>query len=610
MIVRTEEEFYFTFSTLESEKVIAFDFETMPLEKYKNIDKLDASLHHKMCDVEGLSLRSENLPATYIPFIDTPFSKIDLYAEVQKLFQHDSLFVAHNMAFDAKIADYFFHARPKNKFCTLVGYWYVDENARKSKVELAKSLFGLDLIDYKTAKMAGQDFEAYCLRDADFAWDLFHLIKEKLSPKLWELASTLEMQFVDVLIDMCLHGTHINVENLKQGESILTDKALEIEAQIYNEMGEFNIGSPQQVCEKIYGIKIKRKKGQPIELTKLTDKKYAPVIRWNNPKEPDKKSPSTDEKALLAIDTPEANLIKEYREVKKLLDTYAIGYQKWVINGIVYPTFNHVGAVTGRLSSSKPNMQNISKEPSYGWWLRDAIYAPEGYKLIVADEGQLEIRILAHFCRDTFLTEAILSGEDVHIATAKIIFGKEDISTKERYFAKTMNFAIIYGLGEPEIASTLQITLNEAIEFKKKYFATFPDISGYIEYCANVMKQKGYVKTLLGRHRRIPEIKSPQYGEYARAKRQTVNSIIQGSASDIVKVAMVRIDEELKEKKLDAHILLQIHDELVIEVKEEQIEEVCKITKRWMEHPFKKDLLVPLTVEPLVCTIWSEGKGK
>jgi DNA polymerase-1 len=622
-MIHTIDEFESILGVLKTEPLIAFDFETMPNGKYPAVENAkdgnkNASLHHKMCDVEGLSLRSENLPACYVPFKDTNISRVVLNEGIAELFKQDSLFVAHNMAFDAKISDYFFHSRPKNKFCTMVGYWYLNENSKKSKVALAKDVFGLNLIDYSTAKgLTDDDFVAYAERDAEFAWNLYHYLKDKLPSRLYGLASTLEMDFVDVLIDMCLHGMNIDIENLKLGEHVLTDKVLELEAKIYNELGEFNIGSPQQLCEKIYGIKITRKKGQPIKLTKLPGE-FAPVKKWNHGDNLAKKAPSTDVKALEFLDTPAALMVKEYRGVAKLLETYATGYQKWIVGGKIYPAFNHVGTVSGRLSSDKPNMQNIPRERSHyltnpddeksGWWLRDALFAPPGYKLIVADESQLEIRILAHFCMDPSLMAAILSGEDIHLATAKLIFEKEDISSVERVFAKTTNFGVIYGMSVPAIAERLKIDKKEAVRFYNRYFETFPGIGVYMDECAQTMADKGFVKTIIGRRRRIPEIYSPQQSIFQRAKRQTVNSIIQGSASDILKVAMVNINQELQEKRLDANILSQIHDELVIEVLEPYAEEVVEITKRHMEHPFAEDLKVPLVVNPIICNIWSEGK--
>lgn len=596
-------------SILKESELVGFDFETLGHKDFPGLEPEDASLNHKTLYIEGLALKSEKLEPVYIPFLDSEISRLRLVDQLHDLFSQDyTCFTAHNISFDAKLADYFLGARPKNKFCTLVGYWYIDENSRKDKVTLGKELFDLDLISYKEAKKnGGEDFITYAKNDVDFVYRLYHHVKEHLPPKLWNLAATIEMDFVDVLIDMCLFGTPCDLEMLKEGERILTDKALELEAKIYKEYGEFNLKSPQQLCEKLFGIKVKRSKAEGVTLTKVPGK-YAMPKRWNHFDDLKKRTPSTDDKALAAIDTPIARDIQEHRSVMKLLNTYAIGYQKWVIDGKIHPAFNHVGAVTGRLSSSAPNMQNISHAPMYDWWLRDAIYAPPGCVFVVADESQLEMRILGHFSQDPALMEAIFTGKDIHLATAIIIFGHEEVTAEERRFAKTMNFAIVYGQGVAAIAETLKISIDEAKAFRTRYFKTFPGIKTYTEEVAQTMRDKGYVKTLIGRRRRIREIYSSDKGLYARARRQTVNSIIQGSASDVLKVAMVRINEEFKERNLDAHILLQIHDELVIQCAEEYADEVAEITKQWMEHPFKADLRVPLSVEPKICHKWSEGK--
>jgi len=430
MIILTEEALDNVLETLSTSELIAFDFETMPSGLYPDVDKKEASIHHKMLEIEGLALRSEKLEPVYIPFTDTEVSRIYLVEQLKKLFSQDSLFIAHNIQFDAKVADYFLGARPKNKFCTLVGYWYLDENVPKDAKTLAKKHFGMDMISYDEAKkLSKEEFYEYAKRDAQATYLLYFFLKENLEKKHWHLASTIEMQFIDVLIDMTLHGTPCDLDYLKKGEELLTNKAIELEAKIHRELGEFNIGSTQQLCEKIYGIKIKRTKAEGLTLTKVDDyssKKYAKVIDTT-----ETGAPSTDEKALSKLNTPAANLIKEYRGIMKLLSTYAIGYQKYVIDNRIYPTFNNsgkesfqYGTVTGRLSSAAPNMQNISHEATEGWWLREAIYAPEGYDLIVADESQLEVRLLAHFSKDEYLTQAIRSGEDVHLATGKLISTK------------------------------------------------------------------------------------------------------------------------------------------------------------------------------------------
>ncbi len=633
MIITTEEELSKALNVLATSKFIAFDFETMPSGSYPDVEYKEASLHHKMLEIEGLALRSEKLEPVYIPFINTELSRIYLADKLKGLFSQDSLFIAHNIQFDAKIADYFLGARPKNKFCTLVGFWYLDENAIKDAKTLGRELFGMEMIKFDEAKkLSKEEFYEYAQRDAEVTYRLHSYLKDNLEEKHFDLASTIEMMFIDVLIDMTLHGTPCDLEYLKKGEELLTNKAIELEAKIYRELGEFNIGSPQQLCEKIYGIKIKRKKGEGVTLTRVEDyspRKYAKPVRWNNPEDPKKRTPSTDEKSLSRLNTPAANLIKEYRGIKKLLSTYAIGYQKYVVDGRIYPTFNNsgreayqYGTVTGRLSSSAPNMQNIPHEPIYKdtpdeWWLREAIYAPEGYDLIVADESQLEVRLLAHWSQDKYLIQAIKSGEDVHIATAKLIFHKEEIDKDERRFAKTMNFAISYGQGIQAMAellfkSTSDEAKAEAKQFRYKYFDTFRGVDKWVTDVGNRVasprNKDHHVKTILGRKRRIPEVTSSEVGQVARAKRQAVNSIIQGSASDVLKMAMIWINQEFKDEGLDAHILLQIHDELVVECKHEQSEQAAAIMKKHMEHPFKDDLRVPLEVNPIICKKWSQGK--
>lgn len=643
MLINTEEALDKVLFMLKDAKMIAFDWETLPSEKYSNVDKEEASIHHKMCEIEGLSLRSETVEPVYIPFIGTEIPRLYLIDGLKKMFQQDSLFIAHNMQFDAKIADYFIGARPKNKFCTLIGYWYYDENQAKDKVTLGRKIFGMKTIPYKEAKNLGpEEFLEYTLRDAEFTYQLYFWLKEHLDEKHFNLASTIEMEFLDVLIDMTLYGTPCDLEYLKQGEEILTNKALELEAQIYNELGEFNLGSPQQLCEKVYGIKVKRTKKEGLVLTKVDDfspKKYAKVVVWNKDKNDSTKrtTPSTNYEALSKLDTPTARLIQEYRGITKVLSTYAIGYQRYVIDGRIYPTFNNsgkdsyqYGTVTGRLNSAAPNMQNIPHEPIVGWWLREAIFAPKGRKLVVADEAQLEVRLLAHFSKDPNLIAAIFSGEDIHLATAKILFDKEEISDEERRFAKTQNFATAYGQGIKAMAETLfksdtKEAMMEAMHLKNRYFERFSTLGAWVESTGNKMASPKnvdhHVKTLIGRKRRLGDdlptimygddketIKKKQ-GQIARCKRQAVNSIIQGSASDVLKIAMVLISKEFKEKNLDAHILLQIHDELVVECAEEIIEEVAEIVKKYMEHPFNEDLRVPLSVEPKICDRWSEGKG-
>lgn len=607
MVITTEEQLDCVLSSLKEEPIISIDFETRPSGKYPHIDTKDASLHHKMLEVEGLAARGEKTSAFYIPFDDIEISKLSLNEKLHDLFSQDSLFVAHNIAFDAKVADYFFGARPKNKFCTLVGYWYIDENARKDKVTLYKTVFNKDVLSYKEAKKEGK-FLDYVLSDANFAWNLYHYEMKwfKTSPereRLLYLAADMEMDFVDVLIDMALHGIRTDTKVLKDGEEILTEKALQIEAEIYKNYGEFNLKSPMQLCEKIFGIKINRKDKQ-VTLEKLPGKYPRPTKMTKNINP----VPSTDDDALSSLNTPIATLIQQHRAVVKQLDTYAKGYQKWVIDGRIWPTFSSCVIVTGRLQSQAPSMQVLPRNPTEGWWVRDAFIASEGHCLIVADESQLEIRLTAHFSKDENLIRAITSGKDVHTEVAKMMLGKDDISKKEREDCKTSNFAVLYGLSANALGQRLKMSKREAANLIETYYDTFPKVKSWKTSVVKKLNENGFITNPLGRVRRIPDIHSSDSGVRSYAERQAVNWLPQGFAADTMKVAMIKISKEFKEKHLDAHILLQIHDELVIECKQEQGEQVAEIVKRHMEHPFSKELRVPLEVTPTICQKWSDGK--
>lgn len=260
-------------------------------------------------------------------------------------------------------------------------------------------------------------------------------------------------------------------------------------------------------------------------------------------------------------------------------------------------------AVTG-------NCQNLPRAATDGWFIRDAFICPEGYDLIVADESQLELRLLAHFSKDPALMEAFLSEGDVHTRTASQIFRKpvDAITKEERQSSKTINFGIMYGMGPQKLADSLKITESQAKFLLQQYFETYEGVHEWFNTVETYAKRNGYVKTIIGRTRSLPDIWSRDRALYSRARRQAVNSVIQGSAADILKVAMVKIRQELKDRGLDATILSQIHDELVVQSLCSQSEEVAEVIKTYMEHPFSKELAVPLIVEPKIVKRWSDGK--
>lgn len=634
-------------SKLKDSEVIAFDFET-------------TDLHHKLMEIDGVSFASDKLEPVYLRWNE--YDSVELREFMLEVFSLPALFIAHNLQFDAKILKYFYGIVLPRKFDTMIASWYLDENRPKGLKDLGRSLLQIDMQEYKkyvqeeirlrketALEMAIEELgekatkkaikerateifeelpvndswmDEYGARDAEVALKLYHLFNPMLEKEgLSELFLDLEMPFIDVLINMTLSGICVDVDLLKEMEKFLIEKKTRIENRIYASIGEFNIGSSQQLSEKLFGIRVSRKAGRTVlEDAREAGRDYVEPTGYTKAG-----APSTNEKALNKLpDTEVVKLVKEYRATTKLLTTYATGYQKFVVNGKIYPNFNGVGrdedeggTVTGRLSSSQPNMQNLPRErtiieteddDSKSFFIRDAFVAPKGYKLIVTDESQLELRILAHYSGDPELVTAFLSGQDVHTRTAQQVLGRADITPSERSYFKTINFGIMYGRGAPNIAEDLKITVEQAQEYLNGYFATYSGVKSWMDSVVIKMKKRGYVTTLIGRKRRIPEIWSGNFKVRGHAERQTVNSVIQGSAADILKVAMVLIHKELQEKNLDAQIVLQIHDELVVVCNELIIPEVSDIIQKHMEHPFLEELRVPLVAEPKVVQMWGEAK--
>jgi DNA polymerase I-like protein with 3'-5' exonuclease and polymerase domains len=840
--IHTNEELDTLRQILVESEYIAFDFET-------------TDLHHKRMSLLCCSFMSDKLEEPIcVPFKNFPecttleFSRFDLSEFMHSVFEHNALYMAHNIEFEAKILRYFWGIILENKFCSMIASWYIDENRPKKLKILGPKLLGMDMKYFKDIDTDNlDDLAEYCNADALACYKLSEIFAPQLEDEgMADLFYELEMPYIDVLVDMTLTGIEVDSDYLRRMAEFLTEKQATVEATIYKEFGNFNIGSGPQLCERLYGVKYRRKKidGKMKVIFERLDGDYPDIPFWTKPKKRRNVAgewvqaepvPSTDDKALKALDTPIAKAITEYRETTKLLTTYALGYLSWVINGKIYPHFNHTGTVTGRLcvhpdtlieaprnleaypngvplhmfkegdlvysfdedrelcirkvkwvgptkvkptlvihtdkglpltvsrehlvrkwngvwvhakdlkigdrllcmpkrgfdggyayffphsknrgngsqgggkvkehrfvalnggqrhtnylvhhkdenkannhpalleeavrtgygktgrklspetlrkyeqklrqnhvvtkieegpetqlwdleiedthtfigndvalhnSSSDPNMQNIPSHPTDDWFMREVFYAPEGYKLVIADESQLELRVLAHYCKDPKMLEAFYSGDDIHQKIASQFLEKpfEEITPEERRFAKTLNFGIIYGMGPGKLGEALGIPTKKATKLIKKYYATFEYINKMKRRLVKQMRSSGYITTICGRKRRIPELLSDDEDDIARAERQTVNSKIQGSAGDIVKVAMLRIYDAFKEEQLDAHIVLQIHDELVCIAKEEHAVRAAEIVQHWMEHPLSKELEVPLIAIPKICTKWSEGK--
>jgi len=396
-----------------------------------------------------------------------------------------------------------------------------------------------------------------------------------------------EIPLVSVLARMERNGILVDTQVLAR-QGIELRKELEIiEADLMEMAGEpFNPSSPKQVAQILF------------------DKLGLPVI------ERTKTGPSTSARVLaeLAVHHPLPGKLIAYRELKKLLTTYIDQLPKAVNpkTGRIHTTFHQTSTATGRLSSSEPNLQNIPVRTEVGGRIRRVFIAPPGGLLISADYSQIELRLLAHFSEDERLIAAFENGEDLHRLTASHLFGipKEKIDSRQRNAAKRINFGIIYGISPYGLARDLGITQTEAKGYIDRFFNAYPKTKEYIDRLVELATERGYAETLLGRRRPLTHLSSRNVPQRNFDRRNAVNTPIQGSAADLIKLAMIRIDRLIEDGELPAKMLLQIHDELIFEAAEAECEEVGKTIRDEMENVLS--LRLPLEVKITIGKNWEE----
>ena len=411
----------------------------------------------------------------------------------------------------------------------------------------------------------------------------------KADADLWNLYNEVEMPLVEVLREMEAAGVRIDVEKLKQAESALMAELNALEQQIYTLAGEpFNINSPKQVGELLFDkLKLDAK------AKKSKNGQY-----------------STSEEVLVALKERNAivGLILDFRATQKLINTYITALPGYIAeDGKIHTTYNQTVTATGRLSSSNPNLQNLPIRSERGKLIREAVIPDEGCLFLSADYSQIELRLMAHFSQDEHMLAAFRSGQDIHAATAARIYNKpiEQISKDERRNAKTANFGIIYGISAFGLAQQLDCSRTEAKQLIDDYFAAFPRVISYIESQKELARQRGYAETLFGRKRYLPDINSHNATVRSFAERNAVNAPIQGTAADIIKMAMVSIHRRLKEENLKAQMIMQVHDELNFNVPKTEVERVREIVVSEMQNAVH--LSIPLIAECGVGENWLEA---
>ena len=585
----------------ENEKIVAFDCETTSL------DTLNTQL-------VGFSLSSQAGKGIYVPlYTSNLFENLDFIPQEKALEQIARLFnnpqvtvILHNGKFDYKVLRSSGIKINNNKVScklvdTMIAEWLLnsDKTGKNSySLEyLAETKLGLKGIEYEDLVPKGQTFAdlpvekayPYAAEDADFTFQLWQKLEPQLkSQNLYELFTSTEMRLMPLLAEMEIQGIHLDSQTLYDYNKELTIGIEDIQNKIYSTVGHaFNIASPKQLQEVLF-----TERG--LKPTKKTKTGY-----------------STDTSVLeeLALYDPVPKMILEYRELAKLQSTYVETLPSMCDkNERIHTDFIQTGTATGRLSCREPNLQNIPVRNEAGRKIRSAFTATPGTILISADYSQIELVVLAHLSQDKNMCNAFISGTDVHKATAALIFGvpQEEVTPQMRRTAKTINFGVIYGMSAFRLANDLGISRTQAAEFIENYFKTYSSVNDFINSTIQKTEETGFVQTIFGRKRHIANINSKNKLEKSGAERMAVNTPVQGSAADIVKKAMLDVSKALEEENTQAKLILQVHDELLVECPDnpQTIEKTISIIKEKMENAVK--LNVPLKVSIEYGKNWGE----
>jgi DNA polymerase-1 len=573
---------------LQGADKLCFDTETDGVDPMKN-------------ELVGISLSTTAGVAYYVPVRVQGGLALEQALDIlQPLFANpQTLKIAHNFKFDYMILKRAGLEIHGEAFDTMIAGYLIDADQKLKMDELARQYLNYEPIPIEDLIGSGRGQKSmdeispsktrvYACEDADITLRLYEVLSEALEKdELMDIAETLEFPLMEVLAQMEINGILLDQDILKEISEGLRKEIIELENAIYEKAGtEFNINSPKQLGEVMFD-----KMGLP----------------------PGKKTKtgqySTAESVLkkLAKDYEMPELILDYRGLSKLKSTYVDALPKLINEdtGRIHTDFNQSVAATGRLSSSNPNLQNIPIRTERGREIRKAFIADDGHQLLSADYSQVELRVIASIAEDENMLEAFRNDEDIHSRTAKEVFelsSIDDVTGDHRRKAKEVNFGIPYGVSAYGLANRLNISNEEGKEMIDQYFERFPGILRYINETKQFAKENGYVKTLMGRRRYIPEINANNWNTRSFAERTAINMPIQGTAADIIKQAMIDIQDYLDENKLETRMLLQVHDELIFEVPEEEADEVPQKLRELMETAYELDC--PLKVDMGLAQNW------
>lgn len=581
---------------LEKAEQFAFDTET-------------TSLDYMKARVVGVSFAVEVGEAAYVPFghdyLDAPeqLSEQDVLGALKPLLEDKNKHkIGQNLKYDAHVLiNHDIHLVGITQDTMLESY-VLDSTKRHNMDDMALRLLGHNTIHFEdiAGKGAKQltfnqvdltEAGPYAAEDADITLQIHQELQAELNqePALKSVYEEIELPLLSVLLEIERNGVKIDVALLEQQSGQLAARLKELEQQAYDEAGEtFNLASPKQLGSILF------------EKLKIPAKKKTKTGQY-----------STAEEVLveLAEDYPLPKILLEHRSISKLKSTYTdkLPLQVDEKTGRVHTSYNQTVAATGRLSSTDPNLQNIPIRSEEGRRIRKAFVAPKGYKMVAADYSQVELRIMAHLSQDKTLLKAFEQGVDVHKATAAEVFGVplDEVETEQRRAAKAINFGLIYGMSAFGLAKQLNIGRYEAQEYIDVYFARYPGVKDYMEKTREQAHDRGYVETVFGRRLYLPEINARNGQRRQYAERTAINAPMQGTAADIIKRAMITVANALANSKIDAKVVMQVHDELVVEVLEKDVEALSDLLRKEMEQA--AELKVPLVVDIGIGDNWDEA---
>ena len=562
---------------------------------------IEATGRHPVSDMAvGISLCKEKGTAYYVPVRHTSGSNVlDALHVVKPVLEDDCIAkIGHNLKYDILILRKEGIRAAGKLYDTMLASYLLNPNRPEHSLESV----GLEYLQHKkrafTEVLGKRDSFAdvpldeatpYAAEDAELAFELKEILFEKLDAEdLGPLYFDIEMPLIYVLADIEEAGIKVDINRLEELSKELERELDALQSKIYSLAGEeFNINSPKQLGRILFEV-LKLKPGKK---TKTGFSTNVDVL----------------EELAKSHDLPAE--ILNYRTYYKLKTTYVDALPKLINEktGRIHTSFNQTVTATGRLSSSDPNMQNIPIRGEWGPRIREVFIAEKGCVLISADYSQIELRILAHLCEDEGLIEAFRKNVDIHTRTASEIFGipPGEVTTDQRRVAKTVNFGVIYGISPFGLSEALDISPKEASVIIDHYFERHRGVRDYMDLTLQGARSRGYVKTLLGRKRPIPEIHSSNSNIRMQAERMAINAPVQGTAADLIKIAMIRIWKRLKQGTLKTRMILQIHDELLFEVSEDEVDTTSKLIREEMEGALS--LSVPLHVEVGHGRNWAEA---